>query len=184
MNKDSILIAQISLKILITKNWEELSLVQIKKKSKIKNFDKIIKNKDDVIKNIILYIDHKLIFKLKDIEDSNDKDMIFEIFMMRFDILQKYRKAILNIFNSLKKKTKNLINFLSLLLDSVIFMIGYTKISTNGIVGQLKIKGVLIIYLITFLAWSKDTSPDLEKTMIALDKYLDQTKNMIKFLNL
>ena len=35
--------------------------------------------------------------------------MLFEILMMRFDILQNYRKAILNIFDSFIKNPKELV---------------------------------------------------------------------------
>ena len=61
-------------------------------------------------------------------------------------------------------------------------MIKYSKISNKGIVGQLKTKGILIIYILTFLVWIKDESSSLEKTMISLDGYLDQAGKIIKII--
>ena len=43
------------------------------------------------------------LLKLKKLNNLINKDMIFEILMMRFDILQQNRKAINSIFNYLKK---------------------------------------------------------------------------------
>ena len=104
MMRNDIKIAETALFLLKNKNWNDLSLEEIKKKSKIQKFDKLIKNKKAIIKKINEYFDYKLSFRLKNIEQSNNKDMIFEILMMRFDILQKYRKGILSIFNSKIRK--------------------------------------------------------------------------------
>jgi len=102
--------------------------------------------------------------------------------MMRFDIIQQYRKGIISIFNSLKTKPDNLIYFLPLLLDSIILMLKYAKFPSKGLVAQLQVKGVLIVYILTFFVWKKDSTTSLEKTMIALDNYLDQAGKIMKYI--
>jgi ubiquinone biosynthesis protein COQ9 len=62
-------------------------------------------------------------------------------------------------------------------------MFKFTKISSTGIIGQMKIKGIFIIYISSFLVWIKDDSPSLEKTMKSLDNYLDQAGKILKFIN-
>ncbi len=175
-------IATTALKLLQRKKWNTIELNEIKKKSKVKSFDKIIKNKQDVLRKINNYFDYQLSLSIRNIEKSDNKDMIFEIIMMRFDILQNYRKAILSLFNSFKQKPKQLIFLLPELLDSILNMVKVTNISYKGIKGQLKIKGVFIIYISTFLTWVKDETESLEKTMTALDKYLDQAGSMLKII--
>ena len=49
--------------------------------------------------------------------------------------------------------------------------------------GQLKVKGVFIVYLSSFLVWIKDDTPSLEKTMTALDNYLDKAGKILKLVN-
>ena len=182
MIKNDIKIVETALFLLKNKNWNDLSLEEIKKKSKIQKFDKLIKNKKAIIKKINEYFDYKLSFRLKNIEQSNNKDMIFEILMMRFDILQKYRKGILSIFNSFKGKPQDLVFLLPNIIDSIILMVNYTNVSTKGIKGQLKIKGIVIIYISSFFAWMNDDTPSLDKTMTALDKNLDQAGKILSFI--
>ena len=77
MNKELIKIAKISLQILSIKSWQILSLDDIKKKSKVKLFNKLIKNKQELLNNINAYFDYILSIKAKHIEDSNNNDLIY-----------------------------------------------------------------------------------------------------------
>ena len=56
------------------------------------------------------------------------------------------------------------------------------NIETEGISGNLKIKGVLIVYFSTFLTWIKDENPALEKTMTVLDSYLERADSLLKII--
>ena len=56
-----------------------------------------------------------------------------------------------------------------------------SNIKTVNITGRMKIKALLIIYFATFLTWAKDENPSLDKTMTALDNYLQRAENIIKF---
>jgi hypothetical protein len=106
--------------------------------------------------------------------------MIFEILMMRFDLLQDNRKAILSIFKSFRSNPKELVFILPKLLISIETMLNCVKISSKGIVGKIKIKGILIIYLTTFLVWINDETESLEKTMTFLDNSLDQAGKLFQ----
>ena len=119
--------------------------------------------------------------KIKNLDSSNEKDVIFEILMMRFDILQQNRKAILSISNSYKINPEDLIILIPALLDSIILIFKHAKISTKGLNSKIKIKGYFIIYILAFNSWTKDKSNSLEKTMVSLDNYLNQFEKLIKF---
>ena len=181
MKQELIKIAQVTLKILSKKSWKYLSVREVRQKSKIKVFDNKIKNKHVLLRNINAYFDHVLSLDARGMDKSNRKDMIFEVMMMRFDILQNNRKALLSIFKSFKSKPQELIFFLPYLLDSMILMANYANISINGLKGQLRLKGILIIYCSTFLIWIKDESTSLEKTMTSLDHNLDKAGKILKF---
>ena len=57
-----------------------------------------------------------------------------------------------------------------------------SNIETKGLIGTIKIKGLLIIYFSSFLTWIKDETSSLDKTMNALDNYLDKADNILKLL--
>ena len=61
-------------------------------------------------------------------------------------------------------------------------MSSFSHIKTEGIIGNFKIKGLLIIYFSTFLIWIKDESNSLDKTMTALDNYLIRAENFLSIL--
>ena len=183
MNKTNIKIAQVTLRILKETSWDNVKVEEVKDKVQIKSFDKFIKNKKDFLKCINQYFDYKLSMNSQSIEKSNNKDMIFEVLMMRFDLLQTYRKEILSIYNSFKKKPQDLAFLLPSLLDSIILMVGFTNISSKGLLGRVKIKGIFIIYVASFFIWIKDESKSLEKTMTSLDSNLDQAGKLLKFLS-
>ena len=54
----------------------------------------------DLLKNLNRYVDSNLIENTQNIENSSTKDMLFEVLMARFDILQMNRVSFLKIFAS------------------------------------------------------------------------------------
>ena len=171
-------IAQQTLNILQKKSWNTFSLGQILKNVKIKKTD--IKTKFDLLKTISKYVDYQLINKMKSLEQSSSKDMLFEVLMARFDILELNRKAFLEIYKVLKKNPQQFLKLLPIFLESMIITAELSQYKVNGIKGTIRLKGLIIIYFLTFLQWIDDKNPSLEKTMTALDKNLDQAEKISK----
>ena len=182
MDQNLIQLAEKTLIFLKKNSWSSLEINDVYSFSKLnkKKFEGKIKRKIDLINNIISFFDHKLVKDSKNIEQSSSKDMIFELIMLRFDILQNYRKQILNIYNSIKSKPQTIVMMLPSFLESMIMMAKISNISLKGIKGSVKIKGLLIIYFSSFLVWSRDNTSSLEKTMMSLDKYLNQAEKLLK----
>ena len=173
-------IAQQTLQVLKKKSWSTFSLVEILKKVKVKKTN--IKTKFDLLKTISKYVDYLLIDKTKFLENSTSKDMLFEVLMARFDILEENRKAFIEIYNILKKNPKQFLKLLPTFLESMIITAELSKYNVNGLKGAVRLKGLMLIYFITFFQWVDDKDYSLEKTMTALDKNLDQAEKFSKFL--
>ena len=172
-------IAQKTLDILKKKSWTTMSLEQPLKNYKNKNI--YIKSKFDLLKNINRYVDDILTDKMKSIENSSTKDMLFEVLMARFDILQLNRKSFLEIYKFLKKHPENFIKLLPSFLESMIITAELSKYNVNGLKGTIRLKGLFLVYIVTFFHWMDDKNSSLEKTMNALDKNLDQAEKFGKF---
>ena len=175
-------IAMVTLKYILFNRWETMSIEQISKKSKIskKKITHFIKNKHDLLKNINHYFDDKILESSKLLDQSTAKDMIFEILMMRFDLLNQHRRSLIKMFDIFKKKPQDFLFLLPSFIESMILMCNISNIKINGIIGNLKIKGLLIIYFSTFLIWTKDESASLDKTMTALDNYLIRANDLFR----
>ena len=178
MNKEQIQVAKKTLKILSEKTWNKVEFSDVL--VRIKKFPTNIKNKHDLLKNINRYIDYLLKIDTKSIETSTKKDMLFEVIMTRFDILQKNRKSILNIYKSFISKPHKALLLIPSFLESMILTANLATINTKGVKGSIKIKGIFLIYISTLFIWKDDNTNSLEKTMTSLDNYIDRAESLIK----
>ena len=180
MNKENIKIALKTLKLLKKKPWGEIKfedIIKISNKNK-----KSIKTKNDLLKNINRYVDYLLKKETSFIEKSSTKDMLFEVMMSRFDVLQKYRNSFIELFESFKLKPQKSIILIPSFLESMFLTASLANIEIKGIKGSLTIKGIFIIYVATYFEWMNDTSKSLEKTMTALDQYLNKASKILHFI--
>ena len=178
-------LAETTLLVLNKKSWNSIKLEEICKKSKInkKKLQRKIESKLDLLSNINRYFDLQLTNTSETVDQSSHKDMIFEIMMLRFDILQNYRKSIIRIFNAFKRKPQELLLLLPSFIESMVVITRMAKIPISGLKGNLKIKGLLVIYFLSFLVWTKDNCDSLEKTMKSLDNYLNNAGSLLSILN-
>jgi len=167
------------------KTLKELENISLKKISikKILNGEKNIKfsNKNDLLTNINRYFDYLLKKNLINIENSSSKDMLFEVYMARLDILNLHRKSILNIIDNLYAHPKLVITLLPSIIESIIVIATLSNVDVNGLKGIAKIKVLFILYLLIIFSWRSDESASLEKTMTSLDKYLSNIEKIFKF---
>ena len=186
MNKQLMKLAETTLLILEKKSWHSIKIDDVYKKTKInkKYLQNNVTNKRDLLQNINHYFDFMLRKTADSVDQSTHKDMIFEVIMMRFDILQIYRKPIIKIFEFFKKRPQELLFMLPSLIESMITMAKLAKISIVGIKGNLKVKGLLVIYLSSFLVWVKDNSHSLDKTMTSLDNHLDRAGKILSIIKI
>ena len=180
MNKENINIALKTLKLLKKKSWDEIRLEEIIKNSK--KHKQSIRTKNDLLKNINRYVDYLLKKETSSIEKSSTKDMLFEVIMARFDVLQKYRDSFLTLFDSYKLKPQKSIILIPSFLESMFLTASLANIEIKGIKGSLTIKGIFIIYIATYLEWMNDNSKSLEKTMTTLDQYLNKASKILNFI--
>jgi hypothetical protein len=172
-------IAQNTLAILKKKSWKVLNFEEVLKNNKNIN----IKSKIDLLKNINRYVDDALIIKMKKLEISSTKDMLFEVLMARFDILQQNRKSYLEIYKGFKKSPQYFIKLLPSFLESMIITAELAKYNVNGLKGTIRLKGLMMVYFSTFFQWLEDKTTSLERTMTQLDKNLDQAEKFGKLVS-
>ena len=173
-------IAQKTLKILTKKSWNTISVYEIVKNSNSKSIN--IKSKIDLLKNINRYVDYILTSQIKSVEVSSTKDMLFEVLMLRFDILQKNRKSFIEIYKGFKKTPHHFIKMLPSFLESMIVTAELSKYNVNGFKGSVRLKGLMLVYFSTFFQWLDDKTSSLEKTMKGLDKNLENAEKFGKLL--
>ncbi len=177
MQKIKIDLAKETLFQLESKTWEKISLLNI-----IGNKKKVlIKDKNELLININRYFDYLLKKNLSLLEESSRKDMLFEVLMARFDILNIYRISVKKIIKYFLSNPHKAIKLLPSFIESIILMATLSNIEVNGIKGASKIKIIFGLYILVIYTWKEDETESLEKTMTSLDKYLN---NLDKYFNI
>ena len=177
MNQNKISLAKKTLQYLEKKKLRDINLKNFLSNTKVPNMN----NKIDLILNINDFFDFQLKKNFVNIEKSSQRDMLFEIMMARYDILNEYRASVKKIINHFLSRPQGVLKLITKLIESKILIATFANINTSGIQGVLKIKIIFVLYYITLLTWLNDENESLEKTMSVLDKYLNNIEKFIKF---
>ena len=177
MNQNKISLAKKTLQYLEKKKLRDINLKNFLSKTKVPDMN----NKIDLILNINDLFDFQLKKNLVNIEKSSQRDMLFEIMMARYDILNEYRASVKNIINHFMSKPQEILKLIPKSVESKILIATFANIDLNGLKGVVKIKIIFSLYYITLFTWFNDESEGLEKTMSVLDKYLKNIEKIIKF---
>ena len=177
MNQNKISLAKKTLKYLEKKKLRDINIKNFLLNTKVPN----INNKVDLILNINEFFDFRLKNNIVNIEKSSQRDMLFEIMMARYDILNEYRASVKNIINHFMSRPQEVLKLIPKLIESKILIATFANINPSGIQGVIKIKIIFALYYITLFTWFNDENESLEKTMSVLDKYLNNIEKFIKF---
>ena len=177
MNQNKISLAKKTLQYLEKKKLRDINLKNFLSKTKVSGMN----NKIDLILNINDFFDFQLKKNLVNIEKSSQRDMLFEIMMARYDILNEYRASVKNIINHFMSRPQGVLKLIPKLIESKILIATFANINPSGIQGVIKIKIIFALYYITLFTWFNDENESLEKTMSVLDKYLNNIEKVIKF---
>ncbi|MBD21381.1 MAG: hypothetical protein CMM37_10110 [Rhodospirillaceae bacterium] len=109
-------------------------------------------------------------------------DRLIDNILKRFDILEQDKQAIISIVKDTKFDPLANLFLAPKLFDSMAQTLEKSGIDSSGLVGMMRIKGITVIYLMTFNIWIYDNSPDLAKTMAFLDRRLKQAVNIASVL--
>jgi AcrR family transcriptional regulator len=100
------------------------------------------------------------------------RDRLFDLLMQRFDTLQPYKPALEVLRRELPGDPATVLCAGTALLRSMRWMLEAADISTGGLRGALAVELTVVAYLSTMRVWQRDDSPDLARTMAALDARL------------
>jgi AcrR family transcriptional regulator len=110
--------------------------------------------------------------------DGTVRDKLFYLLMRRIDVLQAHRTGVLALLHDLPAQPATALLLAMANRRSMRWMLGAAEVSTSGISGELRVKGLLAVWLWTIRSWRTDESPDLSATMAALDTGLQRAERM------
>lgn len=110
---------------------------------------------------------------------SSPRDALFELLMLRFDVLQSYRAGILAIAESGKRDATLAMALAAAQPPQWQAMLLAARIRQ---ITPLHLAGLGAIYVCALQSWHHDTSTDMSKTMATLDKQLRRAERLCDLL--
>ena len=114
--------------------------------------------------------------------EGSARDRLFGLLMRRIDALQSHRAGMLALLGSLPARPRTALWLAFATRRSMQWMLEASGIRTGGLRGELRVKGLMAVWLWTISAWRTDQTEHLDVTMTALDKALSRTEQIAGFL--
>ena len=167
------------------RGWRDLSLAEIAEAAKVPLGDayRVYPSKQAILDAFSRGIDVEVLADETMEQDwesdqSSARDRLFDVLMRRFDALQPYKAGLGNLLYDEARDPPAALSGLQRLLRSMAAMLETARISSSGMNGLIRTKGLAAIYLATLRVWLKDDSPDMAKTMASLDGYLRRVEGV------
>jgi ubiquinone biosynthesis protein COQ9 len=114
--------------------------------------------------------------------DGSARDRLFDLLMRRIDTFQSHRAGVLALFRALPAEPPTALLLALATRRSMRWMLDATAIPTRGLRGELRVKGLVAVWLWTMRAWRMDENEDLSATMAALDRALRRAEQAAEWL--
>lgn len=156
------------------KAWRDISLAEIAQAAELPMSEvyPVFASKRAILSGFSRRIDAQVLAGQEPEAGEGARDRLFDVLMRRFDALMPHRAAIGNIVYDLARDPAGGLCGLIQLSRSLDCMLEAAELSTSGPRGAIRIKALGAIYLATLRVWLRDDSPDLGRTMAALDRHL------------
>jgi hypothetical protein len=175
-------IAVAALHLAAVKGWPQVTLEAVARKTKIPIAK--LKKRFTMTRDIVPVMVDEITRRTHEISKKPSgtlHDVLFDLMMARFDILQNNRKAILSVANGARRDPRLMRIFAYALSESLYSMIVAAKL--NMFPKALMKAGLVGVYARGFSVWEKDMTRDMSKTMAALDqalRFLEKAMGLVK----
>jgi ubiquinone biosynthesis protein COQ9 len=114
--------------------------------------------------------------------DGSARDRLFDLLMRRIDALQAHRSGVLALLRALPADPPTALLLALATRRSMRWMLEAAGITTRSLRGELRVRGLLAVWLWTIRAWRSDATEDLSATMAALDNALRRAESAAGWL--
>lgn len=106
------------------------------------------------------------------------RDRLFYLLMQRIDVLQSHRAGVLALMRALPGRPPAVLLLACATRRSMRWLLGAAGVSTAGLRGELRVKGLCAVWLCAMRAWQRDETEDMSVTMAAVDTALQRAERL------
>jgi hypothetical protein len=115
--------------------------------------------------------------------DGSLRDRLFDLIMRRIDVLQAHRDGVIALFRALPAVPQTALMLSCATERSMAWLFAAAGAPVSrSLADQLRLRGLVAVWLWTVNAWRSDESADLSRTMAALDTALTRADQAAKWL--
>lgn len=179
------LIVDHALELAATQGWAETSLGDIAEAAglTLAELRRTYPSKTAIIAAFTTRVDEIVLNDIDpELADKSSRERLFDVLMKRFDAMNPHKEAVRSIFKSYTSDVEALARGPLSLYRSMRWMMEAANMSSSGVRGQLRIKGLALIYLAVLRTWFNDDSEDMARTMASLDRQLHRAERLLGIL--
>jgi AcrR family transcriptional regulator len=168
-----------ALRLAVLRDWSNVTMADIAGEAGISLSDlaRSFDGREDILAAYARRIDADMLEAAGNSWGSSPRDALFDMLMERFERLNKDRAAVVSILGSFKDDPKQMVISLPHLGRSMTWILEAAGIETLGWRGALRVAGLSVVYLYVLRVWTGDDTPDMPKTMAALDRALARVES-------
>jgi ubiquinone biosynthesis protein COQ9 len=106
------------------------------------------------------------------------RDRLFDILLLRFDFLQAHRAGVIALLKTLPLEPPLALCLARANLASMGWLLEAAGVASKGVRGEVRKRGLLLVWGYGVRAWMRDESADLSATMAAVDSALKRADSV------
>ncbi|MCB1680530.1 MAG: TetR family transcriptional regulator [Rhodospirillales bacterium] len=173
-------VVESALELAVEKGWADVTLRDVAERSGVSlpELYEHFEDRYDILCALGRMIDRKVLEGMSSgtHDETPMRERLFDLLMDRFEVLNNYREGIKAILKSFRAEPKLAVLQMPHLCRSMSWMLEAAGSDANGLTGAVKVAGLTGIYVKVLRVWCEDESPDLSKTMAALDQALGRAE--------
>jgi AcrR family transcriptional regulator len=172
-------VIEVALRLAAERGWADLALADIAAAAKLPLADLYASypSKTAILAGLGRQVDREALAGLEAGSEESTRDRLFDLIMKRFDALAPYRDGLSAVARDLGRDPLAALCGVGQLARSMALMLEAAGVSSSGLAGALRTKGLGAIYLATMRDWFRDDSADKARTMAALDARLRRAES-------
>ena len=178
-------VIEVALRLAVERGWASLALADIAAAAKVPLAELYASypSKTAILVALSRDVDRQVLADLAPGAEESTRDRLFDLVMKRFDALAPYRDGLSAVARGAGRDPLAAICGLQQLARSMALMLEAAGVSSSGMAGVLRTKGLGAIYLATMRDWFRDDSTDKARTMAALDARLRRAEGWARRLD-
>jgi AcrR family transcriptional regulator len=174
-----------ALKLAAKRGWSKIALADIAAAADMSLADlyAVYPSKAAILEALSRDVDRRVLADAEIEATESPRDRLFDVLMKRFDALAVYRDGLAAIARDSWRDPALVLCHAGQLRRSMAAMLEAAGISSAGLAGTLRAKGLAAIYLATLRDWFRDNTADKAKTMAALDGRLRRAESCARWLD-